>query len=424
MQMKRCILLIILLFMGAMVAAPAGAQDTTTDLLTRINNLRLSLGLTPYTLNSSLSAAALNQARWMAQTGQISHTQDNGSTPRTRAQAAGYASSWVSENIYMGTNATAATAFTWWSNSPIHYRGMTNANYREIGIGWASGPAFNGSTAFVLVFGNPTGYTAPRRAASGGNSGSANAAPGLPPYVVGVDNSGYIMHEIQPGHTMGEIALIYGYTWDDLPDIREINDLTEEEARNNLEVGAILLIPPWEGTYTPTPGGPEPTREAATSAENEAVDSTLASVTEAAPVATTTPPPTATPPPTLPPAGVSTSAVVPEWVVQTTVAEDASRAGGTQSAQVSAPPVAETVVNPPTVERGSRWTAATVTPPPTGTGVVVAAAPPDADLLPEAAPVPESDDSNSIPPVLVAIIAGVVGVLVGFGVSMLRGPRT
>lgn len=418
--------LVLLLVMAA--AVPAQGQDVASDLLGRINGLRASLGLPPYALNGALSAAARNQAQWMARTGQISHTQSDGSTPSSRAQAAGYPSSWVSENIYMGTNATAASAFTWWSNSPIHYRGMTNANYREIGIGWASGPAFNGSTAFVLVFGNPTGYTSPRRSASsGGQSSAAAGPPGLPPYVVGVDNNGYIMHEVQPGHTMGEIALIYGYTWDDLPEIRAVNSLTEEEARNRLEVGSILLIPPWEGTYTPTPGGPDV--ETQDENNNESVmqeaESTVAGDESAPPRASETPPapPTFTITPTPTAAGVATSAVVPEWVVETSIAQDAARATATNP-----PPVIETVANPPTVaqalttvEGGSSWTAATMTPTPGQTGIAVAAVDsvPEAALQPETAPVP--DEGGSGPnPLLIAVAALAVGVLVGFGVAMLR----
>lgn len=234
------------------------AQDVSGDLLGRINNLRASLGLPGYTLNSALSAAARNQAQWMVQTGQISHTQSNGSTPSSRAAAAGYSSSWVSENIYMGTSATASTAFVWWTNSPIHYRGMTSTNYTEIGIGSASGG--NYGSAFVLVFGNPGGWQSAsslsQSSASSGNASGASTASGPPPFVVGLDNLGNIMHEIQPGHTLGEIALIYGYTWDDIQRIRDLNEMTEEQGRN-LEVGAVLLIPPYEGTYTPTPGGVE-----------------------------------------------------------------------------------------------------------------------------------------------------------------------
>lgn len=271
------IVVISLFFGGFVQTIPIQSQDVATYMLSLINNLRASLGLHPYTLNSALTLAAQNQASWMAITGQISHTQPDGSTPRTRAQAAGYPSSWVSENIYMGTYATADTAFQWWVNSPIHYRGLTNVNYTEIGIAMSEGPA---GKAYVLVFGNPDntvrvappirtnttdpyGYANQNNNTTNTSNTTTNNAYVPRAYVVGVDNHGNIMHEIQPGDTLGDIALIYGYGWDDLERIRQLNNMTESEGRL-LQIGAVLLIPPHDGTYTPTPGSPPPPSETPT----------------------------------------------------------------------------------------------------------------------------------------------------------------
>jgi hypothetical protein len=229
------------------IFAPVHAQDAATDLLGRINGLRGSLGLPGYTLNGALSAAAANQAQWMASTGQISHTQADGSTPSSRAAAAGYGGSWVSENIYMGSSAGVVDAWTFWMNSPIHYRGMTNPNYQEIGIASASG---NRGRAFVLVFGRVggTAYVAPRNS-SGGENGAASAPPS---FVVGLDAFGNIMHEVQPEQTIGDILLTYGYTWEDLPEFLSLNTKTDADIRR-LQIGEIVLVPPYGGTYTPTP---------------------------------------------------------------------------------------------------------------------------------------------------------------------------
>ena len=130
----------------------AAAQDAASVLLPRINNLRASQGLPGYALQASLTAAANNHARWMADTGEISHYQNDGTGPRARAVNAGFPSDWISENIYRG--ASALTAWEWWLNSPIHYAGMVSPNYDKIGIGSASGARGN---AYVLVFGNSTG---------------------------------------------------------------------------------------------------------------------------------------------------------------------------------------------------------------------------------------------------------------------------
>ncbi|MCC6616916.1 MAG: LysM peptidoglycan-binding domain-containing protein [Anaerolineae bacterium] len=229
------------------------AQDDVGDLLGRINALRASVGRAPYALSGALSAAAQDQAQWMASTGTVSHTRPDGSGPRTRALNAGYPSSDVSENIYGGSSATAGDAWTFWINSEIHYRGLVNDRYQEVGIG--VGHAAWG-TAYVLVFGNPGGGSAPISVASnGGASAGSSAPPAQPAYVVGVDEYGNILHEVQPGDTLGDILLIYGYTWDVLPYLQSINGIADVR---DLEIGSILRIPPKAGTYTPTPGGENP----------------------------------------------------------------------------------------------------------------------------------------------------------------------
>lgn len=352
MKRKTLLLLVIVLSLTAPLLGPrsARAQDAASDLLGRINALRSSLGVHPYALNAALSAAAQNHAQWMASTGQVSHTQPDGSTPSTRAAAAGYGSTWVSENIYMGTNATAATAWGWWMNSPIHYRGITSANYSEVGIGAASGPS---GTAYVLVFGNPGGWqAAPQVASAAVRAGASSGQPRQPAYVVGVDNHGNIMHEIQPGHTLGDIALFYGYTWADIPGMLELNNMTTDDIRE-LEIGAIFLVPPHSGTYTPTP---DP-QAAATAAPDEAQVSAL--TVEETPAPAITPSLTPTPTATVP-GIVVTSAVVPEWVVQTAVAASAAE-------QVEFTP--ETPPTDTSPQTTPPWTAATVTPTP---GVIVA----------------------------------------------------
>ncbi len=271
----------------------ARAQGEAGDLLGRINNLRASLGLPGYTLSGTLSAAAQSQAQWIVETGVVSHTRPDGSTPRLRAQAAGYPTTEVSENIYAGTNATIGDAWNFWINSRIHYAGLTNARYKEVGIGVARSAW---GTAYVLVFGNPGGpaYVPPAASAGGSRGGGARSQPS---YVVGLDAHGNIMHEIQPGDTAGDIALIYGYTWADIPAMLALNDLTWDDIRQ-LEIGSIFLVPPKDGTYTPTPGGEPPT-------------ATAAPTSAATPTA---PPPTPTAPPSPTPPAVVTAAAVPQAV--------------------------------------------------------------------------------------------------------------
>ena len=60
--------MIICLLAGLLLPTLALAQGAAGDLLGRINSLRASLGLPAYSLNGQLSAAAQQQAQWMADT--------------------------------------------------------------------------------------------------------------------------------------------------------------------------------------------------------------------------------------------------------------------------------------------------------------------------------------------------------------------
>lgn len=275
--MKR-LFIVCWLLLGMFSAAVA--QDETGDIIGRVNSLRAGKGLPQYTVNGALTAAAQSQANWLVANGcAVAHTHPDGSNPRSRAREAGYGTDYVGENIYCGGRAGANDAWVFWVNSGIHYAGLVNTRYKEFGVAVGRGAA---GTSYVIVFGNPGGPDfVPPAAVGGGANASSGAAPGLPPYVVGWDEHGNIKHEIQPGDTLGQIALIYGYTWNDIPGMLGLNGLTEADYRK-LKEGAIFLVPPKAGTYTPTPG--------------EAANTTPEAST---PLPESTQPPTATEAPTL-----------------------------------------------------------------------------------------------------------------------------
>ncbi|MFC1960350.1 LysM peptidoglycan-binding domain-containing protein [Chloroflexota bacterium] len=215
-------------------AGPTTAQNAPAlEALRLINDLRASRGLTPFTLNASLTAAAQSHADWMAATTSYTHTGAGGSSAQQRATAAGYPG-YISENIVGGTNLSPQQGVVWWENSAIHYRTMTSTRHIHAGIGFASN---GGQNMFVLVVGVPSDYALP--ASNGqraGNSGPNAAAPdpapqaAAPVIVMPVEKAapredGAIIHEIQLGQTAWDIAAVYGV---DLETLLALNYLPDD----------------------------------------------------------------------------------------------------------------------------------------------------------------------------------------------------
>ncbi len=233
--MPRHILLIIVCL--ALWTLPVRAQS----LLAMVNNFRAVRGLPGLSLDSRLTAAAQNQASWMAANNQCcDHSQGGTSTVSSRANRFGYSAPLITEIIYLG--GSAADALAWWQTSAIHLRELTRPTGGHAGIASISS---NNRTAHVVVFGWTGGS---------GNSGGTSGEPAQQPaYVVGLDEFGNIKHEVQPGDDLGTIAWrYYGYNWDVIPTIRALNNRTQAED-GLLAPGEILLIPPKAGTYTPVP---------------------------------------------------------------------------------------------------------------------------------------------------------------------------
>ena len=259
-DMKRRLLLLLSLVLGCVFSVYA--QGASQDLFLRTNNLRGGLGLHTYRWNAQLAAAAQSHANWLANTSRDCrltdcHRDDAGRFARDRARIAGYPGERVHENYYRGGDPSADSAWSFWLNSSVHYQNLTSANNSEIGIAVASA---GGRYAFVQVFGHRGGAAAASGQA-GSSDGAAPDAAGPPAYVLGLDEFGNIKHEVQPGHTIGDIALFYGYTWDDIPAMLELNGMTWDDIRA-LQPGNVFLVPPQDGTFTPTSPPPAATATA------------------------------------------------------------------------------------------------------------------------------------------------------------------
>ena len=117
---------------------------------------------------------------------------------------------------------------------------------------------------------------------SGVSSGGDAPANRQRSYVLGLDEFGNIKHEVQPGHTMGDIALIYGYTWDDIPAMLALNNMTRDDIRY-LQPGEVFLVPPKDGTFTPTSEAPTATATATSNKNPPATDTPEANTEAPAP---------------------------------------------------------------------------------------------------------------------------------------------
>ena len=89
------------------------ADAQAAEIVQLVNNFRAQQGLPPLTYNAQLAVAAQQQAEYIGATNSYTHTGYGGSTPQSRATAAGYGGR-VSENIVGGSDMTPAQGLAWW----------------------------------------------------------------------------------------------------------------------------------------------------------------------------------------------------------------------------------------------------------------------------------------------------------------------
>ncbi len=243
-QLSLLLCLLLLAGMGKTAVSPAVAQSGTAyQVFQLVNGFRAGYGLPPLQANSALSAAAQNQANYMAaHTIFSSHTGEGGSTPQSRANAFGYVG-YVSENIVGGTGMTPNQGLIWWENSPVHYNTLVTTRYIEAGTGYAT----NGSENFyVLVVGRPS--DAPP------SNNPSNNSP-APLFVTPIQLSepgedGSIIHTLQEGQALWSLAAHYEVS---LADLMLFNNLAENAILHPGDKVIIRLAEGQEPPPTPTP---------------------------------------------------------------------------------------------------------------------------------------------------------------------------
>jgi uncharacterized protein YkwD len=120
-----------------------------------INALRAQNGLPALTINAQLTKSAQAHSNDMACNNLFVHIGSNGSTPRSRAAAAGYTGS-VTENVYGRNPApTGQEVVAWWATDqtdPRHGQNLLTTKYTEMGVGYSF---FNNFGYYVVDFGTP-----------------------------------------------------------------------------------------------------------------------------------------------------------------------------------------------------------------------------------------------------------------------------
>jgi len=89
----------------------------------------------PLAPNAQLRAAARGHSKDMADRNYFEHTNPEGAGPAERAQAAGFSSSFVGENIAAGQTDPAKVVDAW-IKSPGHCVNMMDPRYHLLGVGY------------------------------------------------------------------------------------------------------------------------------------------------------------------------------------------------------------------------------------------------------------------------------------------------
>jgi len=214
-------------FLGLDVPPGQAQSGSAYDLIAAVNQLRTSNGLPAYQINSALMAAAQAHSNYQASIGSVTHTGQGGSRARDRAAAAGYgggATIYVSENIAGGMNLSYPTAVQSWQGDSLHLNTMLGENYQDVGAGVA---ASGNSVYYTLDVGYVAGSPAPPSSVSGtpgSTSPQASAVVFNPIFVATPKKDGSIVHEVQPGQALWNIAATYKI---ELAELLELNGLSE-----------------------------------------------------------------------------------------------------------------------------------------------------------------------------------------------------
>jgi uncharacterized protein YkwD len=136
--------------------AASAADPRLTELVHRINAVRVANGRLPLADATELDVAAQAHSEDMVANGYLDHTGSDGSEPQERAVRAGYnvppRSGWIVVEVISAISAEPSGPVNWWFNGDpaVHGKVLLNPRWREIGGGYARGGPY-GNYWTVLV---------------------------------------------------------------------------------------------------------------------------------------------------------------------------------------------------------------------------------------------------------------------------------
>lgn len=166
------------LVLAATAARAARADASAEELMvvTLINQQRAALGRAPLGTDVRLFDAAEAHSNWMCAQQTMSHTGSGGSTPGSRATAAGYSWYAIGETIGQGFP-TAQDIVDGWQGSPPHWTILTSATYRDIGVGYAACTGLPRRHYWTAVIANSSRAATPVGAPAGGATSTPSRTP-------------------------------------------------------------------------------------------------------------------------------------------------------------------------------------------------------------------------------------------------------
>ena len=154
-------------FFARETAALRNLEAVRAEMLDRVNAARRSAGLAPLRRSPDLDRAAQEHARDLLTRGYYKHVSPEGSTPLSRASAAGYRADLIAENLHERTGPIEVVVEDW-LRSPAHRRNLLDPGASDLGVGLAIGPGYGL---------DPSGYRVVWVQSFGRRAGAAGLAP-------------------------------------------------------------------------------------------------------------------------------------------------------------------------------------------------------------------------------------------------------